>query len=142
MTDTEIALVQQSFGKVAPIAAAAADMFYADLFATAPEVKPYFEGADMSAQGQKLMTTLGMVVRGLNDPDLIGPAVRALALKHVDYGVVAEDYAKVGASLLRTLEQGLGADFTPDVKAAWGTAYDLLAGAMIEAAAGGKEVLQ
>jgi nitric oxide dioxygenase len=34
---------------------------------------------------------------------------------------------------LWTFEQGLGADFTPDVRDAWATAYGLLSGAMIEA---------
>ena len=41
-----------------------------------------------------------------------------------------EHYQPVGAALLWTLEQGLGADFTPPVKAAWTDAYMTLAGVM------------
>ena len=134
MEETTIALVQDSFAKVVPIKDAAAEIFYADLFETAPEVKPYFANTNMAEQGDKLMKTLGTVVSGLRFLDQIVPVAAQLAVRHVDYGVKAEDYEKVGASLLRTLEKGLGDDFTPEVKAAWAEAYDTLSGAMIGAA--------
>jgi len=133
MDTTQIDLVQESFAKVAPIADAAAEIFYAELFTIAPAVKPMFKG-DMTVQGQKLMTTLGVVVNGLRDLDKIVPVAQQLAVKHVDYGVTAEHYEFVGAALLTTLEKGLGEAFTPDVKAAWGEAYGILSGVMIDAA--------
>jgi hemoglobin-like flavoprotein len=43
-------------------------------------------------------------------------------------------YDTVGAALLWTLEQGLGSSFTPEVRAAWASAYGLVAGAMKAAA--------
>lgn len=136
MDDKTITLVQESFAKVVPIKDAAAEIFYADLFETAPEVKPYFAKADMSEQGSKLLATLAVVVNGLRDLDKIVPVAQKLAIGHVDYGVKAEDYGKVGASLLRTLEKGLGDDFTPEVKDAWTTAYTTLSGVMVDAAYG------
>ena len=57
MTPEQIALVQQSFAKVAPISEQAAALFYGRLFEIAPEVKPLFRG-DMKEQGRKLMATL------------------------------------------------------------------------------------
>ncbi|UWQ16812.1 globin family protein [Jannaschia sp. M317] len=134
MNDAQITLVQDSFAKVVPIKDAAAEIFYADLFETSPEVKPYFANSDMKEQGTKLMATLGVVVNGLRDLDKIVPVAQKLAVGHVAYGVKAEDYDKVGASLLRTLEKGLGEGFTPDVKDAWATAYGILAGVMKDAA--------
>ncbi len=134
MDQMTIDIVQESFDKVAPIAETAAELFYADLFETAPEVKPYFANADMAEQGKKLMTTLGLVVKGLNDLDKIIPVAQALAVRHIDYGVKAEDYAKVGASLIRTLEKGLGDEFTAATKDSWVEAYTALSGAMIAAA--------
>ncbi|MDK3017797.1 globin family protein [Pseudodonghicola flavimaris] len=142
MNETQIDLVRDSFAKVIPIRETAAEIFYADLFETAPEVKPYFAGADMRDQGAKLMATLGVVVNGLRDLDRIAPVARDLAVRHVDYGVQPEDYAKVGASLLRTLEKGLGDDFTAETEAAWTAAYDLLSGVMIAAAYTEGEALQ
>lgn len=134
MEDTQISLIQASFAKVVPIKDAAAEIFYADLFETAPEVKPYFDRSDMKEQGAKLMATLGVVVNGLRDLEKIVPVAQDLAVRHVDYGVKAEDYGKVGASLLRTLGKGLGDEFTPEVEAAWTAAYGTLAAVMIEAA--------
>lgn len=136
MDESNIALVQDSFAKVVPIKDTAAEIFYADLFETAPEVKPYFANADMSEQGSKLMATLAVVVNGLRDLDKIVPVAQKLAVGHVAYGVKAEDYGKVGASLLRTLEKGLGDAFTPEVKAAWVDAYTTLSSVMVEAAYG------
>ena len=138
MNETQIALIQDSFAKVAPIADAAAEIFYADLFETAPEVKPYFADSDMAEQGKKLMATLGTVVNGLRNLDAIVPIAQDLAVRHVDYGVKAEDYGKVGASLLRTLDKGLGDGFTPEVRDAWAEAYTTLSSVMVSAAYGEK----
>ena len=46
------------------------------------------------------------------------------------YGVRTEHYTVVGSALLWTLEQGLGARFTPAVREAWASAYGLLANVM------------
>ncbi|WP_460275616.1 globin family protein [Celeribacter sp. ULVN23_4] len=135
MDTNTISLVQTSFAKVKPISETAGELFYADLFATAPEVRPLFKG-NMGEQGMKLMATLGVVVNGLNEFEKIVPVAEALARKHVDYGVEPAHYDAVGASLLRALEQGLGPEFTPDVKAAWVSAYGTLSGVMISAAYG------
>ena len=61
------------------------------------------------------------------------PAVKQLAQRHVGYGVKDEHYATVGEALIWTLEQGLGEDFTPDVREAWTEAYTYFADVMIEA---------
>ena len=135
MTPNQIDLVQLSFAKVAPISDVAAGLFYGRLFEIAPEVKPLFRG-DMGEQGRKLMATLGVVVNGLKNLDAILPAAKALAVKHVGYGVKAADYAPVGEALIWTLEKGLGADFTTEVKGAWLAAYGALSGVMIAEAYG------
>lgn len=133
MNSDQITLIQDSFKKVAPISDAAAEIFYGRLFEIAPQVKPYFKG-DMTEQGSKLMATLGVVVNGLRDLDKIVPVAQQLAVKHVDYGVKAEDYTPVGEALIYTLDKGLGDDFTPELKEAWVGAYTTLSGVMIAAA--------
>ena len=135
MTPDQVDLVQSSFAKVAPIAEVAAELFYGRLFEIAPEVKPLFHG-DMKEQGRKLMTTLGVVVSGLKDLETILPAAKALAVKHVGYGVAAAHYKPVGEALIWTLEKGLGEGFTPKVKDAWLSAYGALSGVMIAEAYG------
>jgi hemoglobin-like flavoprotein len=137
MTPDQIDLVQSSFAKVVPIADAAAGLFYGRLFEIAPEVKPLFRN-DMREQGRKLMTTLGVVVGSLKNLDAVLPAAKALAVKHVGYGVTAAHYEPVGTALIWTLEKGLGEDFTLETKNAWISTYAALSGVMI-AEAYGKE---
>src|SRR5260370_33285912 len=135
MTPVEIDLVQSSFAKVVPIADAAAELFYGRLFEIAPEVKPLFNG-DMREQGRKLMTTLGVVVSGLKNLEAILPAAKALAVRHVGYGVAAAHYRPVGQALIWTLEKGPGQGFPAEVRDAWLAAYGALSGVMIAEAYG------
>jgi hemoglobin-like flavoprotein len=132
MTPQQIALVQTSFAKVAPIAATAADLFYGRLFEIAPDVRAMFPD-DLTGQKKKLMTMLGMAVGSLIRLDQLVPAVRALGQRHADYGVTAGHFAPGGAALRWTLEQGLGEDFTPEVKEAWTAVYTVLSSLMINA---------
>lgn len=127
--------MQDSFARVTPIAGQAAAMFYDRLFEIAPEVKPLFRG-DMAEQRRKLMTTLGVVVRGLGNLPSILPTARKLARQHVAYGVEPAHYAPVGAALLWTLERGLGEAWTAAVADAWAAAYRTLSEVMIGAAYG------
>src|SRR5262249_34138505 len=134
MHPTQIELVQSSFARVEPIAETAASLFYARLFELDPNLRLMFTG-DMAQQGKKLMTTLKVVVNGLTRLETLVPAVQALGRRHAGYGVADEHYDIVAEALLWTLHQGLGEYFTPDVAAAWSTAYGILADVMKAAAA-------
>ena len=68
MNPAQITLVQQSFAKVAPIADAAAAMFYQRLFELDPALTKLFRG-DMKDQGKKLMAMIAGAVRGLDRID-------------------------------------------------------------------------
>jgi nitric oxide dioxygenase len=133
MNSTQVDLVQQSFEKVAGLGETVAEIFYGELFAINPALRRLFRG-DMSEQGRKLLATLAFVVRSLRAPDKIMGPVGQLAVKHIDYGVEPGHYTQVGNALLRTLQKGLGPDFTPEVREAWRQAYITLAVAMKEAA--------
>jgi hemoglobin-like flavoprotein len=135
MTPSQIALVQDSFAKVAPISDQAAIIFYDRLFEIAPQVRAMFPG-DLTEQRKKLMATLAVVVNGLTNLPAILPAASALAKRHVGYGAMAEHYPVVGAALLWTLEKGLADAWTPDVAEAWTAAYGTLSGYMIAEAYG------
>src|SRR5258708_3934179 len=130
MTPHDRELVQTSFEKVAPIAVAAAEIFYNRLFETDPKLKPLFKG-DMTEQGRKLMTMLGYVITNLHRIEELVPAIKDLARRHVGYGVTPKDYDTVGSALIWTLEKGLGDDFTPQTRAAWLGCYGALTGIML-----------
>ena len=134
MTPEQIAMVQDSFKAVVPIAGPAADIFYGRLFEVAPQLRLMFP-QDMTEQKKKLMQMIGVAVNNLHQVETVVSAVQELGRRHVDYGVKDEHYDIVGGALLWTLGQGLGDAFTPEVEAAWAEAYGLLATVMKEAAA-------
>jgi hemoglobin-like flavoprotein len=134
MTPSQIAIIRDTFSKIVPIKEAAAALFYDRLFAVDPSTRRLFRG-EMVEQGAKLMMAIAMVVKSLDHIDPMLEPLRALARRHVNYGVENEHYASVGAALLWTLEQGLGSDFTEEVREAWTSAYELLSGTMMKAAA-------
>jgi hemoglobin-like flavoprotein len=93
-----------------------------------------FAFTDMEAQRKNLMQMLAVVVKGIDHLDTLVPAVEALGRRHAGYGVQPSHYATVGQALLDTLALGLGDAFTPEARAAWTEAYELLAGVMLAAA--------
>ncbi|HWA36619.1 MAG TPA: globin family protein [Burkholderiales bacterium] len=125
MTPRQIALVRQSWVKVQPIADEAARTFYERLFELQPDVRPLFRG-DLLEQGRKLMTMLAVAIHALERVDALG-TLQDLGARHERYGVRPEHYPRVGEALIWTLEKGLGASFTEEVREAWMAAYAKLA---------------
>ena len=134
MEQKTVALVQESWAKVVPIASTAGGLFYANLFEAEPSLRALFKG-DMDAQATKLMQMISAAVGKLNDLDSLVPILQQLGKRHAGYGVLPGHYAIVGGSLLKTLEQGLGPSFTPATKEAWSAVYGVMAKVMTDAAA-------
>lgn len=128
MTPRQIALVRQSWVKVQPIADDAAKLFYDRLFETQPELRALFRG-DLREQGRKLMGMLSVVVHGLEKVDTLA-SLQELGVRHLRYGARPEHFKAVGEALLWTLEKGLGAGFTQEVKEAWLAVYGRVAARM------------
>ena len=133
LTPTQIAAIQDSFTRIAPRADALATQFYDDLFRANPQVRALFPG-DMTAQKEKLVSTLAYVVRGLSDIARIEKAVRDLGVRHRGYKAEPAHYDAVGVALLGALEAQLGPRWTPELKTAWAAAYEFLAKTMLDAA--------
>ena len=129
MTGKQKRLVQASFEQVKPIADVAATLFYGCLFELDPRLESLFRG-DLEEQGRKLMQVLGLAVKGLDRLHEFVPTLQALGARHASYGVAEHDYVSVRRALLWTLERGLGAAFTPEVRESWDTVYTLLADTM------------
>jgi len=77
---------------------------------------------------------LSVIVGRLDRMDELTEDIRQLAIRHVKYGVKPEHYRTVGIALLWMLEQGLGKDWTDDVRDAWTACYAMLSQTMIDAA--------
>jgi hemoglobin-like flavoprotein len=134
MSPEQKALVKETWRKVAPMGDAAARLFYDRLFVIDATTPPLFKAVDLAEQRRKLTQALAMVVHGLDHIEALVPALADLGRRHARYGITDGHYDTVGAALLWTLEQGLGSEWTPEVKAAWHDAYSLLAGVMRGAA--------
>ncbi len=134
MTPKQVALVQDSFAKVALTSDAAAMLFYNRLFDIAPQMRAMFPD-NMIDQRRKLMAMLAGVVKGLGNLEQVLPAAGALAKRH-------EHYPVVGDALLWTLEKGLRDRWTPQVADAWGTVYGTLSGYMISEAYGRSQAVE
>jgi nitric oxide dioxygenase len=133
MNAQQVALVQTTWERVVPISDTAADLFYDRLFQQAPAVRPLFPD-DLTEQKRKLMQMVTTVVRSLDRLDRVAAAIQALGRRHAAYGAQPAHYDVVGATLLWTLEQGLGNAWTGDAEAAWAAAYGVLADTMLQAA--------
>jgi hemoglobin-like flavoprotein len=135
VTPRQQTLIRESWAQVAPIADAAATIFYDRLFELDPSLRRLFARTDMAGQRRNLMQTLAVVVASIDRLESIVPAVEALGRRHAGYGVEAAHFDTVGQALLDTVAVGLGEDFTAEVRDAWATAYGILAGVMQSAAA-------
>jgi len=133
MTPKQIVLVQDSWKLVQPIAAQAAGLLYARLFALDPSLKRLFKG-DMEEQGRKVMAMISVAVNSLARLESIVPQVQALGRRHAGYGAEPAHYIVVGDTLLWTLRTGLGDAFTDEHRNAWAVAFGILAETMIAAA--------
>jgi len=73
MTPEQKRLVRDTWKQVAPVAEAAAGMFYHRLFEIDPTTRKLFRATDMAAQRKKLLQTLAFAINGL---DNLGALVR------------------------------------------------------------------
>ena len=133
MNVRQIVLVRSTFALVQPIASDAAALFYDHLFQVDPTLRPLFEG-DMTHQGQRLMGMIGSALQLLDRPAALLHVLRSLGARHAGYRVRPEHYDAVGTALILTLEQSLGAAFTPEARAAWVDLYGVIARTMLEGA--------
>jgi len=85
MTPEQQILVQTSFAQVAPIADAAASLFYDDLFQRDPRLRTLFK-TDMAEQRRKPIAMLGTAVANLQQWDKVQAAVQALGRRPAGRG--------------------------------------------------------
>lgn len=130
MTPLSVPTLRASLAQIEPVALDVARAFYARLFAQHPQVRELFRG-DLDAQGVRLMAMIAAGVRLLDRPQELQSALHRLGQRHQGYGVREEHYPAVGAALLDTLAEQLGADFTPEVRNAWASFYGQVSALML-----------
>jgi hemoglobin-like flavoprotein len=134
ITSEQIKLLRQSFALVEPKAGLAGLVFYRNLFALDPTLRPLFK-TSIELQSRKLMDALSYTVAALENPGALVPVLEAMGRRHVGYGARDEHYATVTAALLQSLGEVLGDKFTAEVQKAWAGALTLVADIMKRGAA-------
>jgi len=135
MTPEQVVLVRGSWPALGANAAAFTAQFYARLFEIDKGAARLFAGVDMASQQKKLAQALAVMVKALDDPDQLLPAVAALGRRHAGYGVEDHHFNSVGEALIGALGDVGGDDFTPAAQRAWLEVYTLVASVMRRAVA-------
>jgi hemoglobin-like flavoprotein len=133
MTPAQITLIQQNFACLALRADPTATAFFNRVFALQPVLQLLFP-ADLAEQKKKLMTTLGVFIKSLDDIGRLLPELGEMGRRHALYGVRDEHYETFGTALLETLSAALVDEFTTEARTAWTEMFDLVAATMIRAA--------
>jgi|SRR5688572_15993280 hemoglobin-like flavoprotein len=131
MPSPHAAIVRQSWAQLAGREVELSEVFYRLLFERAPARAELFAGTDMIGQRLKFAQMLTDIVRYAETHNEIVPDLKALADRHVEYGVAGSDYGVAGAVLLDALGEVLGERFTPEVRTAWAGAYGVAADVML-----------
>lgn len=107
--------------------------FYKRMFAHNPEVKAFFNPAhqESGSQQKALAGAICAYAANIDNLDVLGGAVELIAQKHASLMIRPEHYPVVGANLLESIREVLGAGATDDVVNAWAEAYGFLADILI-----------
>ncbi|MBR9804649.1 hypothetical protein GYB59_24460, partial [bacterium] len=92
----DIPQLRDSFGLIAPRADQFAKSFYDRLFADHPELRSLFAGTSMEDQRQKLIQSLLVTMRSLDQPEKLQPFLQDLGERHREYNVMPRHYDLVG----------------------------------------------
>jgi hemoglobin-like flavoprotein len=130
--------LETSFDLVATRGDELMDVFYARLFAAAPAVKPLFAATDLKRQKTMLLGTLVLLRKSLRDLEAIVPKLHDLGARHVAYGAEPEHYPVVGEVLIASMAEIAGPAWPAEYARAWGEAFGIVAGAMLEGAEAAK----
>jgi len=129
-----VALLRNSFDLVVARQPKVSSLFYQVLFTRHPQVRPLFKRNAADTQERMLQAALVAVMEHLDDVSWLCETLGALGAKHRDYGVTDEMYDWVGDSLLITLREVAGSDWSPELSEAWSDAYQAIAMLMLRGA--------
>lgn len=130
MTHTQIILVRQSWRKldgISPILLG--DVFYTKLFLESPQLKKMFKSSK-EEQAKKLIDMLHSIIINLERLNELSDEIKAMATRHIGYGVEAKHYNLVGNALIWTLKNALGKDWNQELEEAWIACYTNLTNQM------------
>jgi nitric oxide dioxygenase len=134
-------MVRNSFEKIESIASELGSIFYNKLFEMAPETRSLFS-PEMAEQHSKFMSVvkelvslhlrslISLPVTLMNDSEAAMPAIHSLGKRHTKFGVTPAHFDLMRAALMDALADVIGDEFTPELRDAWESAFDVMANVM------------
>jgi NAD(P)H-flavin reductase/hemoglobin-like flavoprotein len=129
----DVARLRQNFAQVVEHGDEVPLFFYSDLFIKHPEVRDMFP-ISMQAQRGHLVDALAKIISNVDSASELTVLLEGLGRDHRKFGVADEHYEALASSLLTTLQYFSGPDWTPELRADWAAAYDVIGSVMREAA--------
>ena len=138
MTPRQIELIKATVPVLREHGVALTTHFYKRMLSGNPELRNVFNTAHQ-ARGQQ-QKALAMAVlayaENIENPAVLMPAVRHIAVKHCTIGIRAEHYAIVGRHLLASIKEVLGDAASDELIDAWAAAYAALADLLVSVESG------
>ncbi|MCA8881693.1 MAG: globin [Rhodobacteraceae bacterium] len=122
----QIDLIQDSFQKIRANLQPPSAFFYEALFRHAPQYREMFR-EDLEGQGMRFMSTLGVIVDNLGQPEAVEARFADLGVSHAALGITRAHFPPMEEALIDTLRNELGAGMTEETEAAWRAAYEEVA---------------
>lgn len=133
MDQETIQRLKSSFSQLRPRGHEFVDRFYAHLFSKNPQLRSMFP-KNMAEQKQKLLASLGLVVKNLSTPTRLRDPLMDLGRRHREYGTKLEHYPVMRDTLVSVMGDMAGDTWNQQLESAWKTALDFVASVMLEGA--------
>ena len=130
MTPTEIQIIRATFEAAARDSQEFAVAFRDRSVALDPLLRTQLPAMDR-AQAVRIAEAMRLVIGGLDATASASAKAQAVALRHRWPGIQPYHYGTIGQALLDTLAVRLGEDFTDTARAAWASAFVLIAEALM-----------
>ena len=133
MTPETIAQIKRSHAAVAATPRQLSAHFYRELFTRAPDLRRLFPDDLTGLQGH-FEAALAIVIRNLDEMDVLAESLRELGAQHVHWGARPEDYATARDALVAAIG-ALSPDWTASLEEAWRAAVTSIIVPMLQGAA-------
>lgn len=130
----EVEKLERSFNLIAPRAEQFVEQFYERLFRDYPAVVAMFADTTPKDQQKMLLSSLVFIVENLRYTEKLVPYLKEMGARHVAYGTEPAHYDAVGTTLITTMIEFGGAQWTPEYTQAWKEGFGLIRDTMLEGA--------
>lgn len=117
-----------------------ASSFYRRLTTRHPQVAGFFGGEVTAAQKRMLVEALVAILARLDDPVWLVTTLPRLGRDHVRRGVQPQMYQWFAVSLIESLAEAAGEEWSEDARIQWGAALELVAALMMQSERGDHDV--